>query len=46
MPEIRGLATHAAGAQLLPYKYSVGELGPHEVKSRSPIAGCAIRMFT
>ncbi len=40
MPEIRGLATHAAGAQLLPYKYSVGELGPHEVEDN--ITHCGV----
>jgi uncharacterized zinc-type alcohol dehydrogenase-like protein len=40
MPEIRGLATHAAGAQLLPYKYSVGELGPHEVEVK--ITHCGV----
>ncbi len=40
MPEIRGLATHAAGAQLLPYKYSVGELGPHEVEIK--ITHCGV----
>jgi len=31
MPEIHGLATHAAGAQLLPYKYDPGPIGPNEV---------------
>ncbi len=40
MPEIRGLATHAAGAQLLPYKYSVEELGPHEVEVK--ITHCGV----
>ncbi|MGC9199743.1 MAG: NAD(P)-dependent alcohol dehydrogenase [Acidobacteriaceae bacterium] len=40
MAEIRGLATHAAGAQLLPYKYTVGELGPQEVEIR--ISHCGI----
>ena len=40
MAEIRGLATHAAGAQLLPYKYTVGELGSHEVEIR--ISHCGI----
>jgi alcohol/geraniol dehydrogenase (NADP+) len=40
MPEIRGLATHAAGAQLLPYKYSVGELGTHEVEVK--ITHCGV----
>ncbi len=40
MAEIRGLATHAAGAQLLPYKYTVGELGSQEVEIR--ISHCGI----
>jgi len=40
MPEIRGLAAHAAGAQLLSYKYSVGELGPHEVEVK--ITHCGV----
>jgi uncharacterized zinc-type alcohol dehydrogenase-like protein len=40
MPEIRGLATHAAGAQLLPYKYSVEELGPQEVEVK--ITHCGV----
>ncbi len=40
MAEIRGLATHAAGAQLLPYKYTVGEIGAHEVEIR--ISHCGI----
>ncbi|MCL2661390.1 MAG: NAD(P)-dependent alcohol dehydrogenase [Acidobacteriaceae bacterium] len=32
MNEIHGLAVHAAGAQLLPYKYSPGEMKAHEVE--------------
>ena len=40
MPEIRGLAAHAAGAQLLTYKYQVGEIGPHEVEIR--ISHCGV----
>ena len=40
MPEIRGLATHAAGATLLPYKYTVEELGPHEVEVK--ISHCGV----
>ena len=40
MPEIRGLAAHAAGAQLLTYKYSVEELGPHEVEVK--ISHCGV----
>lgn len=31
MSEIHGLATHAAGAQLLPYKYDPGGLGANDV---------------
>ena len=40
MSEIRGFATHAAGAQLLSYKYSVGELGQHEVEVK--ISHCGV----
>ncbi len=40
MPEIRGLAAHAAGAQLLTYKYSVEELGPREVEVK--ISHCGV----
>jgi alcohol/geraniol dehydrogenase (NADP+) len=40
MSDIRGLAVHAAGAQLLPYKYAVGELGPHEVEVK--ITHCGV----
>jgi uncharacterized zinc-type alcohol dehydrogenase-like protein len=40
MPEIRGYATHAAGAELLAYRYEVGELGPDEVEIR--ISHCGI----
>jgi uncharacterized zinc-type alcohol dehydrogenase-like protein len=40
MSEIRGLATHAAGAQLLPYKYAVEELGAHEVEVK--ISHCGV----
>ncbi len=40
MPEIRGLATHAAGAQLLPYKYVVDEIGPHDVQVK--ISHCGV----
>jgi uncharacterized zinc-type alcohol dehydrogenase-like protein len=32
MDEIRGLAAHAAGAELLPFKYDPGNLGPQEVE--------------
>jgi uncharacterized zinc-type alcohol dehydrogenase-like protein len=34
MPEIQGFAAHAAGAQLLPFRYSPGDLGPYEVEVR------------
>ena len=32
MAEIQGLAAHAAGAELLPFRYDPGELGPQEVE--------------
>jgi uncharacterized zinc-type alcohol dehydrogenase-like protein len=32
MDEIRGLAAHAAGAELLPFKYDPRKLGPQEVE--------------
>ncbi|MHB1745652.1 MAG: alcohol dehydrogenase catalytic domain-containing protein, partial [Acidobacteriaceae bacterium] len=32
MSTIHGYATHAAGAQLLPFKYDVQELQPNEVE--------------
>jgi alcohol/geraniol dehydrogenase (NADP+) len=40
MPEIRGYATHAAGAELLAYRYEVGELAADEVEVR--ISHCGI----
>jgi len=40
MSEIHGLAAHAAGAQLLPFKYDPGELGRHEVEIR--ISHCGV----
>jgi alcohol/geraniol dehydrogenase (NADP+) len=40
MPEIRGYATHAAGAELLAYRYEVDELGADEVEVR--ITHCGI----
>jgi uncharacterized zinc-type alcohol dehydrogenase-like protein len=40
MSEIRGLATHAAGATLLPYKYTVDEIGPHDVQVK--ISHCGV----
>jgi uncharacterized zinc-type alcohol dehydrogenase-like protein len=38
--QINGLAVHAAGAELLPFKYQVGELGPDEVEVR--ITHCGV----
>jgi alcohol/geraniol dehydrogenase (NADP+) len=32
MSEIQGLAAHAAGAELLPFRYEPGDLGLHEVE--------------
>jgi uncharacterized zinc-type alcohol dehydrogenase-like protein len=32
MAQIHGLAAHAAGAELLPYRYDPGKLGPQEVE--------------
>jgi uncharacterized zinc-type alcohol dehydrogenase-like protein len=32
MEQIQGLAAHAAGAELLPFRYDPGELGPQEVE--------------
>jgi len=32
MSQIQGLAAHAAGAELLPFRYSPGELKPLEVE--------------
>jgi alcohol/geraniol dehydrogenase (NADP+) len=40
MSEIHGLATHAAGAQLLPYKYDPGDLAPNEVAVK--ISHCGV----
>jgi len=40
MTQFHGLATHAAGAELLPYKYEVGELGEHEVEVK--ISHCGV----
>lgn len=40
MNEINGLAVHAAGAHLLPYKYDAGELKPNEVQIR--ISHCGV----
>ena len=38
--EIRGLAVHAAGAQLLPYKYDAGDLKPADIEVR--ISHCGV----
>ena len=40
MSEIHGLAVHAAGAQLLPYKFDPGELGANEVEIK--ISHCGV----
>ena len=40
MAPIQGLAAHAAGAELLPFRYEPGELGPHDVEIE--ISHCAI----
>ncbi|HVC46087.1 MAG TPA: NAD(P)-dependent alcohol dehydrogenase [Terracidiphilus sp.] len=32
MSQIQGFAVHAAGAELVPFRYDPGELGPHEVE--------------
>jgi alcohol/geraniol dehydrogenase (NADP+) len=40
MSELHGLAVHAAGAQLLPYKYDPGELQAHEVEIK--ISHCGV----
>ena len=40
MSEIHGLAVHAAGAHLLPYKYDPGELQANEVEIR--ISHCGV----
>jgi uncharacterized zinc-type alcohol dehydrogenase-like protein len=40
MALIQGLAAHAAGAELLPFRYDPGELRPHEVEIR--ISHCGV----
>ncbi|MDR3734481.1 MAG: NAD(P)-dependent alcohol dehydrogenase [Acidobacteriaceae bacterium] len=40
MSTIHGFAAHAAGAELLPYKYDAGELKPHEVEIK--ISHCGV----
>jgi uncharacterized zinc-type alcohol dehydrogenase-like protein len=38
--EIHGLAVHAAGAQLVPYRYEPGELNANEVEVK--ISHCGV----
>jgi uncharacterized zinc-type alcohol dehydrogenase-like protein len=40
MKQIHGLAVHAAGAQLLPYKYGVEDLAPNDVEIK--ISHCGV----
>ena len=40
MSQIQGLAAHAAGAELLPFRYEPGELGPQDVEIE--ISHCGI----
>lgn len=40
MPLIHGFATHAAGAELLPFKYDSGDPGPHDIEIK--ITHCGI----
>ncbi|MBS1799028.1 MAG: NAD(P)-dependent alcohol dehydrogenase [Acidobacteria bacterium] len=40
MSEIQGLAVHAAGAQLLPYKFDPGDLQPNEIEIK--ISHCGV----
>ena len=40
MKQIHGLAVHAAGAQLLPYKYNVDGIGPNDVEIK--ISHCGV----
>ena len=40
MSEIHGFGVHAAGAQLLPYKYDPGALGANEVEVK--ISHCGV----
>ena len=39
MPSIKGLAAHAAGAELLPYHYDPGKLGAQEVEIAITLCG-------
>lgn len=40
MSDIQGFAAHAAGAQLLPFHYSPGQLGPYDVEVR--VSHCGV----
>lgn len=40
MSDIQALAAHAAGAQLLPFRYSPGELGSYEIEVR--VSHCGV----
>jgi uncharacterized zinc-type alcohol dehydrogenase-like protein len=40
MPEIKGLAVHAAGAELLPFRYTVADLAPNDVEVK--ISHCGV----
>jgi uncharacterized zinc-type alcohol dehydrogenase-like protein len=40
MSDIQGFAAHAAGAQLLPFRYSPGDLGPYDVEVR--VSHCGV----
>ncbi len=40
MAQIQGLAAHAAGAELLPFRYEPGDLAPHDVEIK--ISHCGI----
>ncbi|HEX4156622.1 MAG TPA: NAD(P)-dependent alcohol dehydrogenase [Acidobacteriaceae bacterium] len=40
MPDIQALAAHAAGAQLLPFRYSPGDLGPYDIEVR--VSHCGV----
>jgi uncharacterized zinc-type alcohol dehydrogenase-like protein len=40
MSDIQGLAAHAAGAQLLSFRYSPGDLGPYDIEVR--VSHCGV----
>src|SRR5947209_4726829 len=49
MAQIQGLAAHAAGAELLPFRYEPGELGPQDVEleiSHCPICHSDLHLIT